>query len=53
MYTERMRELFIWPGEEKTKRASNYYLRYLIRVIGETRLFSQFHNKRTKGNSHK
>lgn len=34
MCTETLRELLIWPGEEKVKKASNYYLRY---SQGETR----------------
>lgn len=35
IYTETLKELIIWPGEEKVKRASDYYLRYSEGVMGK------------------
>lgn len=32
---ETLRKLLIWPGGEKVKRASHYYLRYSQGVMGK------------------
>lgn len=50
-YTETLRELLIWPGEENVKRAFNYYLRYSQGVMGKPDLTVV--QQRTKGSSHK
>lgn len=45
MDTETLRELLIWPGEEKVKRASNYYLRYSQGVMGKPDLLTVVQQK--------
>lgn len=46
IYTETLKELIIWPGEEKVKRASDLLPQVLRRGYGETR---SSHSWATKG----